>query len=150
MASKYKEQEKQFMMLRLSIADLVSTSSDETAGKLLKAAFKYELTREEPEFDDVLARGIFSMIKPDFEFCARQYEQQCENNKARRQAGIAKAEIKSKILEITERYYLTDIAAGINENPEELEKELNDLDKKTLTQLEDLLARLMDFEEFEE
>lgn len=59
---------------------IFSASSDEAAGRAIKAAFRYLNTGEVPELDEC-SNILFAALRRDIDQCAEEYLSMCEKNR---------------------------------------------------------------------
>ena len=55
--------------------------SIEQRGKLLTALYEYAITTQEPDFDDIALKIVFSTIKRGIDRDSEKYEERCKRNK---------------------------------------------------------------------
>lgn len=142
-----KEDERPFFWMRRSLKKQVLVSSEKTRSDFILATFLYDADEEIPEITPE-ADALLDIVKADIDMNAQRYKETCDRNRARRQAGIEKKNLKDKILDIAEEYYITELADNINPDyeieEEDLERQLQNLDSMSQTELERLLNILVE------
>lgn len=78
------------LVLHHDFMDMFNLLTDEEAGKLLKAAFKYDICDNATDFEDRMMTASFLRIMDFIDKNKRKYEQTCE----RREAAAERRRIK--------------------------------------------------------
>ena len=66
-----------------SVADALSELDTETYKKVMTAIFAYAYDGKDPEFESVVERMAWHLIRPQIDACIKRYEAQVENGKKR-------------------------------------------------------------------
>lgn len=149
MAAKYKRKEvPKNLLLPGDISKYIDKLEREAAGDLLKAAYKYYDSDEEPEFDDIALGVLFTNIKNTMDYGRNKYEKTCEENTAKRAVREKKEQKRKELGEFLATHSINDFATYCDEDPEDLEYKLTTgIKALTLSDLENYLYLAQEMQE---
>lgn len=72
---------RQAFLIMMNQEEIIEDLTDEELGKIFRSIFKYERTKEIPEFNDRYLNSVFKSFKNQIDFSEENYNKICEKNK---------------------------------------------------------------------
>lgn len=148
MATTYKRKETpKNLLLPGDIAKHIYKLESEAAGELLKAAYRYYDSEEEPELEDLALSVLFERIKLTMDYGRSKYADMCESQKARRNARSKKAELIEEINEFFEVFSIYEYSQYIQTDSTKVERFLETMEELRISELEEFVEKTKQFNE---